>query len=287
MAPVSMGPRELADVILPPFEMAIRLGGARSVMPSYVDIDGVPASADPELLGALLRDELGFDGLVVSDYYAVSFLELQHAVAADPAGAATLALAAGIDVELPSVRCYGDAAALGRRGRRRRRGGRRPGGRPGAAAEVRARPARPRLVPASRTARPPATVHGIDLDPPAQRALARRLAEESVVLLANDGGALPLAPGREGDPARVAVIGPLADDPLAFFGCYTMPRHLASRHRTSAGVEVATLLGALRAELPDVVHARGCDVAHRGQERVRRGSRQRPFSGHDRRSRRR
>ena len=108
MAPVSMGPRELADVILPPFEMAIRLGGARSVMPSYVDIDGVPASADPELLGALLRDQLGFDGLVVSDYYAVSFLELQHAVAADPAGAATLALAAGIDVELPTVRCYGE-----------------------------------------------------------------------------------------------------------------------------------------------------------------------------------
>src|SRR5580698_9382313 len=108
MAPVSMGPRELADVILPPFEMAIRLGGARSVMPSYVDIDGVPASADPELLGALLRDQLGFDGLVVSDYYAVSFLEIQHAVAADPAGAATLALAAGIDVELPTVRCYGD-----------------------------------------------------------------------------------------------------------------------------------------------------------------------------------
>ena len=88
MAPVSMGPRELADVILPPFEMAIRLGGARSVMPSYVDIDGVPASADPELLSTLLRDRLGFDGLVVSDYYAVSFLELQHAVAADPAGAA-------------------------------------------------------------------------------------------------------------------------------------------------------------------------------------------------------
>ena len=77
-------------------------------MPSYVDIDGVPASADPELLGTLLRDQLGFDGLVVSDYYAVSFLELQHAVAAAPAGAAALALAAGIDVELPTVRCYGE-----------------------------------------------------------------------------------------------------------------------------------------------------------------------------------
>ena len=107
-APVSMGPREFADVILPPFEMAIRIGGARSVMPTYIDRDGVPASADPNLLTALLRDELGFDGVVVSDYFAVSFLQLQHRVAADPAGAAALALAAGLDVELPSTRCYGD-----------------------------------------------------------------------------------------------------------------------------------------------------------------------------------
>src|SRR6202042_331346 len=68
----------------------------------------------------------------------------------------------------------------------------------------------------------------IDLDPPPLRALARRLAEESVFLLANDVGALPLAPAdREGaDPGRFALIGPLADSLLAFFGCYTMPRHL-------------------------------------------------------------
>ncbi len=117
MAPVSMGPRELADVILVPFEMAIRLGGARSVMPTYVDIDGVPASADPRLLTTLLRDEYGFDGVVVSDYYAVSFLELQHAVAAGQGEAAALALAAGLDVELPGTRCFGepllDLAAAG------------------------------------------------------------------------------------------------------------------------------------------------------------------------------
>jgi len=257
MAPVSMGPRELADVILPPFEMAISLGGARSVMPSYVDIDGVPASGDPELLGTLLRDRLGFDGLVVSDYYAVSFLELQHAVAADQAGAAALALAAGIDVELPAVRCYGEPLRSAVEG--------------GAVdldvvdravARVLRQKAELGMLDPGWSAIPEGPADSeeedIDLDPPAQRALARRLAEESVVLLANDGGTLPLAPAG-GETGRVAVIGPLADDPLAFFGCYTMPRHLASP-TDGAGVEVTTLLGALRAELPDVVHARGCDV---------------------------
>jgi len=264
MAPVSMGPRELADVILPPFEMAISLGGARSVMPSYVDIDGVPASADPELLGTLLRDRLGFDGLIVSDYYAVSFIELQHALAADQASAAALALAAGIDVELPAVRCYGEPL----------RGAIEDGAVDmdvvdRAVARVLRQKAELGMLDPGWSAIPEDTApegpahseeeeEDIDLDPPAQRALARRLAEESVVLLANDGGALPLAPAG-GETGRVAVIGPLADDPLAFFGCYTMPRHLASP-TDGAGVEVTTLLGALRAELPDVVHARGCDV---------------------------
>ncbi|HKU34728.1 MAG TPA: glycoside hydrolase family 3 N-terminal domain-containing protein, partial [Paenarthrobacter sp.] len=54
-APVSMGPRELADVMLPPFEMAIRYGGARSVMHAYTDVDGVPAAANRALLTGLLR----------------------------------------------------------------------------------------------------------------------------------------------------------------------------------------------------------------------------------------
>ena len=254
MAPVSMGTREFADIILPPFEMAIRLGAARSVMPAYTDIDGVPASGDPGLLGTLLRDRLGFDGLVVSDYYAVSFLELQHAIASNPEGAAALALAAGIDVELPNVRCYGEplrsAAAAGdvamevvdR-----------------AAARVLRQKCELGMLDPGWSALPGDPEGDIDLDPPAHRALARRLAEESVVLLANEGGALPLntAP-RTG---RVAVVGPLADDPLAFFGCYSMPRHLG-RRADGAGVEVTTLLAALRAELPgmNVVHARGCDV---------------------------
>jgi beta-xylosidase len=257
MGPVSMGRREFADIMLVPFEMAIRLGGARSVMPTYPEIDGVPASADPWLLTTLLRDELGFDGLVVSDYFAVSFLELQHAVASSPAGAAALALAAGLDVELPNTRCFGEPllAALN-------------------AGEVpvelvdraTARVLRQKLDLGLLDAEGPLAdididaVVAPDLDPPAQRALARRLADESVVLVANNG-VLPLAPA-----AKVAVVGPLADDELAFFGCYSMPRHLGNLERFDgtrggAGVEVTTLLAALRAAGVDVSgYAPGCDV---------------------------
>jgi beta-xylosidase len=258
MAPVSMGPREFADVILVPFEMALRIGGAKSVMPTYVDVDGVPASGDICLLTELLRDELGFDGLVVSDYFAISFLEFQFAVAASPAGAAKLALAAGLDVELPNVRCFGEPlrAAI------------EAGDVPTtlvdrAVARVLRQKFELGLLDPSWM---PVPAHEApEFDPPAHRAIARRLAEESVVLLTNDG-TLPLA----GDSAAtVAVIGPLADDQLAFFGCYTMPRHLgfpAKGGNDGPGVEVTTLLEALRAQLPDVAYARGCDVRGDGRD---------------------
>jgi len=257
MAPVSMGQREFADVILPPFEMAIRLGGARAVMPSYTDLDGVPATADPDLLGRLLRDELGFAGLVVSDYYAVSFLELQHAVAASQAEAAAAALHAGVDIELPAVRCYGaplaKAVAAGLvTGTDIDR----------AAARVLTRKCELGLLDPDWAPAEPGPGDGAapeqdqpDLDPPEHRALARRLAEESVILLANPAGVLPLRAG-----ARVAVVGPLADDPLAFFGCYSMPRHLGEVHpAAAASVPVATVLAALRDELGSglVRHAPG------------------------------
>jgi beta-xylosidase len=258
LAPVAMGPREFADVILLPFEMAIRLGGARSVMPSYTDVDGVPVSGDRALLTGVLRDELGFDGLVVSDYFAITFLQTQHGVAGTPAEAAALALEAGLDVELPSGCCYGrELVAAVRAGQVPRQLIDRAAG----------RVLRQKLELGLLDPDWSATANGlgpvIDLDPPAQRNLARRLAEESVVLLANRDASLPLRPD-----ARLAVIGPLANDPLAFFGCYSMARHLGDRYPEAAeGVAVATLLGALRAELPEasISHVPGCDV--RGEDR--------------------
>ncbi|HLN70909.1 MAG TPA: glycoside hydrolase family 3 N-terminal domain-containing protein [Streptosporangiaceae bacterium] len=275
MAPVSMGPREFADVMLVPFEMALRLGGARSVMPSYTDVDGVPVSADRSLLSGLLRDQLGFDGVVVSDYFAISFLQTQHGVAGTPAQAAALALDAGLDVELPSVRCYGpELAAAVRDGQvpaelvdraaarvlrqKCELGLLDPGWSP---ADKDSPGSPPDLDPPDLD---PPDLDPPDLDPPGHRALARRMAEESVVLLANrapePGGTavLPLRPD-----ASLAVIGPLAADPLAFFGCYSMARHLGYRYPEAAdGLHVTTVLDALTAERPGapISYAAGCDV---------------------------
>lgn len=80
LAPVSMGPREFADVILPPFEMA-REGGARSVMHSCADVDGVPAAANRELLTDLFREQRGFTGTIVADCFGVEFLQSLHGIA--------------------------------------------------------------------------------------------------------------------------------------------------------------------------------------------------------------
>ncbi len=196
-APVQLGPRELADVLLPPFEMAIRDGGARSVMNSYAAIDGVPVATSEELLTGILRDRWGFDGVVVSDYFSVAFLHSMHGVAADLGDAAALALMAGIDVELPT----GDAftaplAAAVRDGRVDEALVDR------AVLRVLAEKEELGLLDESFD-EPPAE---IDLDTPAHRDLARRLAGESVVLLSNDG-TLPLsarraAPHRRDRPER-------------------------------------------------------------------------------------
>ncbi|NDL57070.1 glycoside hydrolase family 3 N-terminal domain-containing protein [Phytoactinopolyspora mesophila] len=256
-APVRIGPREFADVFLPPFEMALR-AGAGSVMASYTETDGVPSAADVSLLTDLLRDRLGFAGTVVSDYFGISFLEIEHGVAGSPVDSAALALAAGIDVELPGVRCYGTPLLEAVRA----------GTVPEALVERAVRRVLTQkieigLLDPDWTPEPgPASApeQGIDLDPPEARGLAREIAEASVVLLDNDGS-LPLSPA-----ARVAVVGPLADDTAGMLGCYTFASHLGHAVAETGepeGPPIATLLSGIRAELPDagIVHVAGCDVA--------------------------
>ena len=258
-APVHAGPREVADVLLPPFEMALADGGARSVMHSYTEIDGVPVAADRELLTGLLRDEWGFTGTVVSDYFAVAFLALLHGVAADRGDAAGQALAAGIDIELPNGDAYLEPLAA-----RIRAGVVEEKLVDRAVLRALAQKEELGLLDATFEGDSPATV---DLDSAHHRAVARQLAEESVVLLSNDG-MLPLAGSGRSAPRRIAVIGPNADRAEALLGCYSFVNHvLAKRPDVALGIEIPTVLDGLRTESAtgpladsEIVVARGCEV---------------------------
>ncbi|MFB9340277.1 glycoside hydrolase family 3 protein, partial [Actinoplanes octamycinicus] len=251
--PVPMGRRELIDLILPPFETAVQIGGAGSVMNSYSDVDGVPAGADRWLLTEVLRDEWGFTGTVVSDYWAIPFLATMHGVATGNADAGAQALAAGIDVELPDTIGYGaELVAKVRRGE--------------VPEELVDRAARrlltqkaqlglldPGWTPEESVLAAPVT----DLNGPGNRALAAELAERSVVLL-DAGSALPVA-----GPRRIAAIGPCADDARTFLGCYAFPNHVLPRYpQLGLGLDIPTALDGLRAEFPDgeIGYARGCEV---------------------------
>jgi beta-glucosidase len=249
LAPTHAGPRELADVLLIPFEMAVLDGHVRSVMHSYAEIDGLPAAADRSLLTGVLRDRWGFDGVVVSDYFGVAFLASLHGVAADLGDAAAQALHAGVDVELPTGNAY--RAPL--------------------SGEIRAGRVDEALVDVAveRVLRQKAQLGLLDatfegpapelrsLDPSEHRAISKRLAEEAVILLKNDG-TLPLA-----GPRKIAVIGPNADRAKAMFGCYSFANHVLDHFPdVPLGIEVPTVLGALTGEFgrSDLVYAQGCGV---------------------------
>jgi beta-glucosidase len=248
LAPAHVGPRELREVFFFPFEVAIRSAGAASVMNAYMEIDGVPVAASRELLTDVLREEWGFEGLVVADYYSIEFLHLLHRVARDETESAVLSVRAGIDVELPNPRCYAEplvaAVEAGRvsieeidaivsriLGWKLRLGlFESPYVDPDAAASV--------------------------FDTPEDRALAREAARRSIVLLRNEGGLLPL-----GSSLRtLAVIGPNADRPLALFGDYHFSNHLALE---APSVETRTVLEAIRARIGDdveILASPGCGV---------------------------
>ena len=242
LAPAHVGPRQMEDVFLVPFEMAVRLGGARSVMNAYQDNDGLPAAASHELLTHVLRDRWGFDGIVVSDYFAVNFLHALHGVARDKADAARQSLDAGIDVELPNPDCYPlleEDEALDR-------------------AVLRVLRMKDALglfdnpyvdVP-----------DDVDLDPPAARTLARRVAERSIVLLKNNGGILPLSR----DARSIALIGPNAATGPSLLGNYTFENHVAAHFpRAEGGAPIVTIADGLRSALGDDVTidvVQGCEV---------------------------
>ncbi|MGZ0153325.1 glycoside hydrolase family 3 N-terminal domain-containing protein [Kribbella sp. WER1] len=247
--PVSMGRRELLDIILPTFETAIATAGAGSVMSSYADLDGLPASADPWLFTDVLRDDWGFEGTVVSDYWAVPFLASMHRVAADDADAGVLALMTGTDVELPDTVGYAGLVDKVRSGELSEDLIDR------AARRILQQKAELGLLDADWTPESSVSNESIDLDSEQNRGIATELAEKSIVLL-DAGTALPLT-----NLTKVAVVGPCANDPRTLMGCYAFPNHVLPRYpERGLGITVQSPLDALRNELSGVEYAEGCAV---------------------------
>jgi beta-glucosidase len=207
-AATNLGPRELTDVHAAPFRRAIADAHLSVVMNSYNEIDGIPAAANHWLLTELLRERLGFDGLVVSDYDSISMLHRTYLTAATPGDAAAQALEAGLDVELPSDAMTSHLRPLLDDGR--------------LPEEVLDRAvicvlqlkARLGLIAGRRAA--PRRTDFDDVGRADAERHARAIGPQTVTLLANDG-TLPLRPS----DARVVVVGPAADEVRIHFGAYT------------------------------------------------------------------
>jgi len=242
-APVNVSLRLLRETFLQPFKDSIQRAGAISVMASYNEIDGVPSHASEWLLREVLRKEWGFKGFVVSDYYAIWELAHRpdthgHHVAADKQHAAELAVRAGVNMELPEPDCYLHLVKLVRRGVLKE----------SALDELVA----PMLFWKFRLGLfddpyvDPAEAERI-VGCAAHRQLARQAAQETITLLKNEDGVVPL------DPAglkTIAVIGPNMDRSL--LGGYSgVPKF---------NVTVLEGIKARVGEQVKVLHSEGCKI---------------------------
>ena len=238
LASVSSSPRDLLDIHLKPFEMVVKNTGLRSVMSSYDSWNRVPNSASHYILTELLRDEWGFDGYVYSDWGAVSMLRSFQKVAATDDDAAIMAITAGLDFEAASD-CYQNLGQMVREGR---------------IEECVIDQAVRRVLKVKfemglfenpyRSQGFPEKIHSEE-----HMALARRIADESIVLMQNEDSLLPLS----ADGIRsLAVIGPNADQ--VQFGDYSWSR---------SNDDGVTPLEGLRKLVGDKVqlrYAKGCDL---------------------------
>jgi beta-glucosidase len=236
-ASVDISERTVREVHLPPFVEAVAAGVA-TIMPAFTDLAGVPMTANAALLRHYLRDQLGFDGVLVSDYNAIGEL-MRHGVAADLPGAAVLALKAGVDIDMMAdAYRHGLPVALER------------GLISMAEIDVSVRRVlrlKERLGlfddPYRRGSKPETPEVVAE-----RRRFARSVATRALVLLKNERDTLPLAPLR-----RLCVIGPLADAAAEMRGCWP-----------AAGVaeDQVSILAGLRQGLPgtQIVFAPGVDI---------------------------
>jgi beta-glucosidase len=238
-ASVDVSDRTLREIYLPPFSAAVAEGTA-AVMPAFMDIAGAPMTANAPLLQGWLRGDLGFQGVVISDYNAIAEL-LEHGVAGDVAEAAALALNAGVDIDMTSnVYIRGLPEALER----------------GLVAMTGINASVRRVLelkerlglfddPYRRGSAGPDDARAAE-----RRDLAREAGRRAIVLLTQRNGVLPLSP----EMRRIALIGPLAAASREMLGPW------ASAGRCENAVSI---LEGLTAAMPQcrVDHAPGVDIA--------------------------
>ncbi len=234
-APVNVSERILREVFLSPFKEAIEKGGAISVMASYNEIDGIPSHANRWLLRDVLRREWAFKGYVVADYFAIRELHERPAffgnhLAEDGRQAAALAARAGVNIELPDPDCYLHIVELVRKGI--------------LAESLIDELVAPMLVWKFKLGLfeepyvdPEAAEKIVGCD--AHRKLALQAARETITLLKNDGGLVPLDLL---SIKTIAVIGPNADRRM-LGGYSSRPKHCSTllegiRNRVGESVRV-------------------------------------------------
>lgn len=237
-AEASVGPIRLRSELLKPFRHAVD-AGASSVMSSYNTVDGIPCTANHELLTGLLREEWGFDGAVYSDLFSIDGL-VGH-TASDRTEAGAQALHAGVDIDL-GASCYGLRAidAL-------RRGLISESALDTAVARVLRLKFRLGLFENPYVDPQTAVKH---VGSKAHRQTAREVGRQGIVLLKNDNALLPLDRSRV---RRIAVIGPNADEQYNQLGDYTAPQ---------PEDKITTVLEGIRAAAPDteVLYVKGCAI---------------------------
>ncbi|MFZ2655688.1 MAG: glycoside hydrolase family 3 N-terminal domain-containing protein [Victivallales bacterium] len=242
------GERELRSVYLPPFQAAVEEAGALGIMSAYNEIDGAPCSANPRLLKTTLRKEWGFRGFVQSDAGAIPLLQ-GHGLAASPGDAVCLAIESGVDVQNYDFPCLEWESLVKEQV---------ASGRLSMAALDRAVGSVLRvkflLGLFENPYVPELGATEIQVATTQHKALNLRAALESIVLLKNEGGLLPLR-----QPIRcLAVIGPNAAE--ARVGTYGV-----------RGPHAVSLLDGVRAICPpgtNVLHARGCGILENAAQEV-------------------
>jgi beta-glucosidase len=242
--PIDLSERLIREIHVPPFEACIRRGGSRSIMAAYNSLDGSPCTANDWLNNQLLKREMGFEGFVVSDAAAVGGSIVLHYTAEDYADATEQAIERGLDVIFQTS--YDHNVLLGRAFREGRIDSSRID-----AAVARVLRAKFELGLFEHPYVEPGTFP--EPGGPAHRALARRAARESIVLLKNEGPLLPLSEGLK----SIAVLGPDAAE--ARMGGYSAPVTRSwsildgIRERAGDSVEVHHEIGCARSRPEYVV----------------------------------